>query len=221
LNISFESHIEFIANDRNTLGFNPRAIIWEEGFLFTNRHDNSFWQVGYFHRCKHDIDNYNERQERSMIYGGLLFKYITPLKKHEFNNWIYLSLRSELYTILQDERSPQKHMEIKPNIEQLIGSLSLNLNSNYGISKDFGFYYNIYGSANFFSQYKSFFNRFKSLHEIQLSGGVSAGLTLQGDAHIRLGLNYEYIPDNLIDIIPTSSSLLSFGIMIVDPQAML
>ena len=55
LNLSFESHIEFTANDRNTLGFNPRAIIWEEGLLFTKRYNDSFWQIGYFHRCKHDI----------------------------------------------------------------------------------------------------------------------------------------------------------------------
>ena len=46
-------------------------------------------------------------------------------------------------------------------------------------------------------------------------------LRLEGNAHFRFGLNAEYLSDNMIDPIPTNSSLLSIGILILDPKAIL
>ncbi len=220
--LSFGSHIEFIANDRNILGFNPRALIWEEGFLFTKRVNQSFWQIGYFHRCKHDVDNLIDGHERSLIFGGLLFKYILPVIKHVTNQWSYLALQTEIYTILQDYRLPDKYMEFYPNLEQLLGSMTINFNNNNPLSKYLGVYVNAYGSLNFFSSSsRGYFNRFKSLQTVQFSGGVSAGIAIQGGAHFRIGLNFEYFRDTTIEPIPNSSSLLSLGIMIIDPKAIL
>jgi len=219
--LSFESHIEFIANDRNSLGFNPRALIWEEGFLYTKRNSQSFWQIGYFHRCKHDVDNFIDGHERSLIFGGLLFKYILPLTEHNSNQWSYLAIQTEIYTILQDYRLPDKYMEFYPNIEQLLGSATLNFSTNNSISKYLGIYVNAYGSLNFFGSNRGFSSRFRSLHTIQFNGGVSTGFAIQGDAHFRIGLNFEYFSDTTIEPIPVNSSLFSIGIMVVDPKAML
>lgn len=217
----FESNIELIANDRNILGFNPRAIIWEEGFMYTLRLNQSFLQIGYFHRCKHDLDNLREGVERTLIFGGLLFKYILPVIKATAHQKSYLALRTEIYTLRQDFRLPEKYMELNPNLEQLLGTLALNFNSRKSLSKNFGVYLNAYGSLNFFGENNGFLDRFNSLQTVQFNGGVSAGFAIQGGAHFRIGLNLEYFSDTVIEPFPKSSLLLSLGIMIIDPKAML
>ncbi len=218
---SFESHIELIANDRNDIRFNPSALIWEEGFMYTWRLNQSFLQIGYFHRCKHDVDNLIEGQERTLIFGGLLFKYILPITKPSTYQKSYLALRTELYTIRQDIRIPEKFLELNPNVKQLLGTVALNINNRKSLSRSFGVYLNAYGSLNFFGINNGFLNRFNSLQTVQFNGGVSTGFAIQGGAHFRIGLNLEYFSDNMIDPFPKSSLLLSLGILIIDPKVML
>ena len=220
-NFFFESNIEFIANDRNDIGFNPSAIIWEEGFMYTLRLNQSFLQIGYFHRCKHNVDNLSEGYERTLVFGGLLFKYILPVTKPSSHQWSYLALRTEIYTIRQDLRVPDKFKELNPNFKQLLGTVALNLNNHKSLSRHFGVYLNAYGSLNFFGINKGFLDRFNSLQTVQFNGGFSTGFAIQGAAHFRIGLNVEYFSDNIIDPFPKSSFLLSLGIMIIDPKAML
>ncbi|MEN8194489.1 MAG: hypothetical protein ABFS12_16840 [Bacteroidota bacterium] len=217
----FVSHIEFIANDNNDIRFNPSALIWEEGFMYTHRFNQSFLQIGYFHRCKHDVDNLSAGYERSMIFGGLLCKYIFPVFELNKRGKSYLALRSEISTICQDYRVPNKYMEYHPSFEQLIGITSLNFNNRYSFSKNFGIYLNTYASLNFFGNETSFWKRFNSLQAIQFNGGISFGFAIEGNAHFRIGLNAEYISDNMIDPIPTSSTLLSIGVFVLDPKAIL
>lgn len=218
---SFVSHIEFVANDKNNIRFNPRALIWEEGFLYTHRLSQSFLQIGYFHRCKHDVDNLSEGHERSLIFGGLLFKFILPLTEPATRQWSYLALRSEIYTIRQDSRFPEEFMEFNPNLEQLLGTGAFNLNTRKSLSRRFGVFVNAYGSLNFFGLNRGFVNRFNSLQTVRFNGGISAGFAVQGAAHFRIGLNLEYFSDTAIDPFPKSSSLLSMGILVTDPKAML
>ena len=215
------SHIEFIANNRNNIRFNPRAVIWEEGFMYTCRFNQSFLQIGYFHRCKHDVDNLSEGYERSMIFGGLLCKYIQPVVKASTHKSSYLALRTEISTIRQDLRIPEKYMGATPSFEQLLGIAAINFNNRRSISRYFGIYLNAYASINFFGKNNGFWNRFNSLQTVQFNGGISIGFAIEGNAHFRFGLNAEYLSDNMIDPVPTSSSLLSIGILILDPKAIL
>ena len=55
--LAFTTQIEFIADPHNDINFNPRAIFWEEGFLYTSNRGGAYLQLGFYHRCKHDIDN--------------------------------------------------------------------------------------------------------------------------------------------------------------------
>ena len=217
----FESNIELIANDRNEIGFNPSVLIWEEGFMYTLRLNQSFLQIAYFHRCKHDLDDLREGYERTLIFGGLLFKYILPVIKATAHQKSYLALRTEIYTLRQDFRLPEKYMELNPNLEQLLGTVALNFNSRKSLSKNFGVYLNAYGSLNFFGINDGFLDRFNSLQTVQFNGGVSTGIAIEGGAHFRIGLNLEYFSDTVIEPFPKSSLLLSLGIMIIDPKAML
>ena len=216
--LSFLSHIEFVANDRNNIGFNPRSLIWEEGFLYSQKLRKSFLQIGYYHRCKHDIENLNEGQERSLIFGGLFCKYIKPITINESFQWSYLVPRIEIYTIRQDFRAPDIFYKFGTNLEQLLGTIAMNFNNHISKSKHLGLFVNSYGSLNFFSKDKGFLDRFSSLHAVRFCGGISTGITVQGSAHFRIGLNFEYFSDNAIDPYPRSSSLLSIGVQIVDPK---
>ena len=217
----FVSNIEFIANDRNNIHFNPSAMIWEEGFMYTHRFNQSFLQIGYFHRCKHNVDNLNEGYERSLIFGGLLCKYIFPVIESNSRISSFMALRAEVSTICQDYRIPVEFLDITPSIEELLGITSINFNNRYSLSKNFGIYLNAYGSLNFFGNETSFWNRFNSLKEIQVNGGISCGIAIEGNADFRIGINAEYFSDNMIDPYPKSSVLLSIGVFVLDPKAIL
>ena len=189
--------------------------------MYTLRLNQSFLQIGYFHRCKHDLDNLREGYERTLIFGGLLFKYILPVIKATAHQRSYLALRTEIYTLRQDFRLPEKYMELNPNLEQLLGTVALNFNSRKSLSKNFGVYLNAYGSLNFFGINDGFWDRFNSLQTVQFNGGISTGIAIEGGAHFRIGLNLEYFSDTVIEPFPKSSLLLSLGILIIDPKAML
>jgi hypothetical protein len=219
--LSFVSNIEFIANDRNNIRFNPRALIWEEGFVYSRRFRKSFLQIGYFHRCKHDVENLSEGYERSLIFGGLLGKIILAVKEPAPYCWSYLALQANIYTILQDLRIPDAFNRFNPNLEQLLGTVAINFNNRKTLTKHFGIYINSYGSLNFFGRNKGFVDRFQKLQTINFNGGISTGVAIQGSIHFRIGLNFEYFSDTTIDPLPKHASLLTLGIFVINPKFML
>lgn len=217
--LSFESAIEFVADPDNNIGFNPRALIWEEGFLYTHRMAASWAQIGYYHRCKHDIETLDQGVERSLIFGGLLAKWIRPVVLTE-KKLSMLEARAEIYTVRQDLRTP-KSFEIRdPRLEQLTGSLALKLNNQWSWAPPFGVYANVFGSLNFFGSKSGFFNRFQSVETVQFNGGAGAGVVLKGKAFLRLGLNLEYFSDPGIHPAPKDAWLLSLGLTALNPTSL-
>ena len=89
--VAITSQIEFIANDDNDINFSPRAIFWEEGILFTSRQNGFFLQAGYYHRCKHDIDNLNLGEERATVFGSAMGKVIIPVSISSPQDALFLS----------------------------------------------------------------------------------------------------------------------------------
>ncbi len=70
--------MEMVADAFSDIGFNPRAIFWEEGLLATARlGQGTALQFGYVHRCKHDIDNLEPYllagsiEQYTLIYSGI------------------------------------------------------------------------------------------------------------------------------------------------------
>jgi hypothetical protein len=57
LRLLFSAHQELAASPYAAAGFNPRAARWEEQLLVQGAEDAVGWTAGFFHRCKHDIDN--------------------------------------------------------------------------------------------------------------------------------------------------------------------
>ncbi|HET9137255.1 MAG TPA: hypothetical protein VFO76_11500 [Candidatus Kapabacteria bacterium] len=146
-NISFVGDFEVLADIYNNISFNPRAIYWTEGFLYSlNLAQDSVGigqdlAFGYTHRCRHDIDNidYNtvgSGEERTLIYGSLNARYlIRNIPAELFPNMrLHLGFQLDQYLIRQDDRLP-KPDPLKPlpqqyDIDSLNTSLSMNLKAD-------------------------------------------------------------------------------------------
>lgn len=211
------SNIEFVANPDNDIRFKPRSIFWEEGFVYSRKADSFFWQVGYYHRCKHDIDNYLYGKERALIFGSLQSKVIFPMNfLNEKRNALF-SFRTELYTILQDNRYPKNWMDHSYNWKQLIGSLGMNFNFTKPISDQyFYFYLSSYSLLNLFGSEEGFTKRFNDVKRANFDCGFSTGIAVKGKTEIRLGITYEYLSDTGINPYPESTHLVSLGISVID-----
>lgn len=220
--LAFVSHIEFVANPHNNIRFNPRAVFWEEGFLLTKRAGRGYWQVGYLHRCKHDIDNILPSGfQRSLIYGSLQGKLLLPMTPPLRGAEGVVVLRADVFTILQDDRIPSRFDQRLPRVDRALSAIGIVLHSRVPLSgKLIGGYVTLYNSFQLFGDRSGFFTRFTEVETVTWHGGISAGVSLQGQAHLRLGISYEYLADTAINPFPERSHLVMFGVTILDPQTM-
>lgn len=211
--LSIYTTIEFIADPFNRITFNPRAIWWSEGFIYSLKTaEDRFWQFSYHHRCKHDIDNLSIGEERTLIYGSFRAEHIRTYQLPKRRE-MWLSLGTDLYSILQDTRDPINPVPESLNQERLIASTSLKAHFLLPFKDEqVAWFVNTYVQPNLFGQEKGFTNRFRETAEFNVNAGVSTGLMLRGAAQIRLFLDYEYLNDTEIPIQPRHAHLLKFGI---------
>ncbi len=210
--LAFTTQIEFIADPNNNINFNPRAIFWSEGIFYMRRKGNSYWRAGYYHRCKHDIDNLNLGVERTLIFGSLMAERSHQLPSKQFKE-AWLGYGADLYTIRQDDRFPQDPAPGGLNTMNLLSSFSFKSHVLKAFpSEKAGIYANAFLQANVYSANTGFTNRFSSPDRLNAAFGISAGLALIGNAQIRLGFNYEYLPDSGIPL--AASGVHLFGIEI-------
>jgi len=221
VSLSFLSTIEFIANPHNDIRFNPRAIVWEEGFLYTIRSERNFWQIGYFHRCKHDVDSFLTGTERSLIFGSLQGKFLIPFSTNAGSTQGLFVIRTDLFTIRQDDRIPTSTSQNGLNMKRAIGSFGVIAHVRTQLRDPvFGLYLSAWSSMTAYSGREGLLNRFGALESATLNGGLTSGIAVQGNAHFRIGVTYEYLSDTGIDVIPRHAGLLSFGIVILNPSSM-
>lgn len=227
--LAFVSDTEWVANRRDGSFFRPRAAFWKEGFLFTRRSaGHRFWQLGYVHRCKHDVDNLGTDDcdgggcERTLINGSLQGKLLIPLATgHEGRPTSMLTLHGDVFTILQDERTPGRFSDRPPDYERALGAVGFNVHVRRPLRRDWlGVYANAYSSLQFFGGDEGFFSRFEELDRVTWHGGLSDGVALLGTAHLRLGIAYEYLEDTSINPYQESSHLVSFGFTVINAHSM-
>jgi len=213
-NVMILGSIEFIADPDNDIKFNPRAIFWEEGILYTYKLKRNFLQLGYYHRCKHDIDNLAIGEERSLIYGSILGKYIVPIElSSEFRS--LLAFRTDIYTIKQDSRLPAFNESFNPNYRNLTSSIGINFNiRNEKLIGIFGTYFHSFFSINSFSDNKGFFSRFGKINSASIDGGLALGIFISGNALFCAEIRYEYFSDTGINPKPDDANLISIGFML-------
>jgi hypothetical protein len=205
------SNIEFIADPHNDINFNPRAIFWEEAFLYSLRTGKGFWQLGYYHRCKHDIDNLDFGYERTLIYGSIHSRYSYPFFFGK-NTDALATLRGDLYTILQDYMRSDLFGVLTPLVDKLSFSTALNFNVRHKLSDSFGLYFTSFSQFNFYSSRDGFFRKLASINDITFSGGAESGLTIRGSGRVNIGLRYEYFADTGFHVLPVHAHLLSLGL---------
>ena len=112
---SIEFHHELTSNPMNNIGFNPRTARWEEQLLVHAA--GSLWsaRAGWFHRCKHDIDNtdppnddtttaYSPIRRTLILSGPTLGAMTAPMR---VNAWSFtFATGAEWYVVHEDYRTP-------------------------------------------------------------------------------------------------------------------
>jgi len=216
--IIFQTGIEFIADPDNDIRFNPTAIFWEEGLLFTQKLSNSFFQAGYYHRCKHDIDNLDTGYGRVLIYGSMMAKWIFPISLGSIiKDKSLVAVRADLYTIRQDHRYPEDLSVNKKNLKQLLGTTGISLNLNDSNKEKIIIpYFHGFSLLHLYSKHEGFMDRFSAINTINLDGGFSSGITIRGAFDFRLGIRYEYLSDTNIEIDPQGAHLFSIVIEVLN-----
>ena len=221
MSLAFLSDIEFIADPHNDIRFNPRAIFWEEGFLFTQRLAETYWQAGYFHRCKHDIDNYVLATERSLIFGSLHGAYMLPWRAENQLAEGLFAFRADVYTIRQDDRFPVSTRQLEPNLKRMLGTLGASAYFRKNLSsKYWGIYSTLWSMVNFYGEKEGIINRLDGIRSALFNGGMTLGIALQGNVHMRLGISYEFLSDTGINPTPGKAHLMTIGVTFIDPTVM-
>jgi hypothetical protein len=205
--LSVFSNIEFIADPHNDINFNPRAIFWEEAFLYTQRLGKDFWQAGYYHRCKHDVDNLDYGYERSQIFGSIMGRYI-----HSLNTITFISLKFDLYTILQDYRKSESLVIKGTDLKDLSFSTAINFNVKHPLNSFTGVHFSSFIQADFSSSKSGLFQKLAGINKISFNGGAETGIYFYNNARFLLTLRYEYFSDNGIYFNQVKSNLLSIGV---------
>ena len=207
----FTGQIEFIADAHNDINFNPRAIFWEEGFMYTVRRDERFLQFGFYHRCKHDIDNLDLGEERSLIYSSLWGRWLQPFSLFDHQDLI-LSFRYDRHVITwdnriirDDERQPDPD---DSNWDDLRGAFSVNAHWQSSPGQT---------GQGFYLEPRGWLIEIGS--ELRFNYGVNAGINFRtAGAEFRLGLEYEYLHDSGIPAEPSDVHLISIGFKATTPQ---
>lgn len=191
--------IQFIADPHNDINFNPRAIFWEEGLLFTGRMDPGYLQVGFLHRCKHDLDNLDRGEERSLIFSSLTVRYQQPLSVFREND-LLLTGAYDNYLITWDRRTPRALEDHPPDWNDLQNEFTLQAH----------WMENPLGSGPFVDSRIHLVSLDSGLH---INGGLSAGWNVhRSGGSFRVSVGYEYLHDSGVPAVPESVHLLSIGI---------
>ncbi len=211
------TQIEFIADPFNNINFNPRAIFWEEGVVLTRRTGGPYWQFGYYHRCKHDIDNLNRGEERTLIYGSFMNRMIWPVDL-ESSERSYIAWKTDVFTVRQDTREPEDALALQPNVDQKLASTGVQAHTRFDGSGQAGWFATLYGDATLYSATDGFFDRFGSVNDVRFNGGVAAGLSILGRGELRIKAAYEYLSDTGIPVEPRGSHLFRVSLMALSPN---
>ncbi|TVR13418.1 MAG: hypothetical protein EA391_14190 [Balneolaceae bacterium] len=206
--VAITSQIEFIANDDNDVNFSPRAIFWEEGVMVTRRQNGLYLQFGYYHRCKHDIDNLRIGEERTSVFGSAMAAIILPVKIRERSRATF-ALRYDHYTITWEKRTPAQFWDAGPNWEDLTGSLMLNADWSAN-RRTVNMHLNGYAMGTMLR------------NETLFNGMLRAEIgrtTAAGD--LRFGIHAERLGDSGIPVRPAPATLIGIGVRIMAPGSII
>ncbi len=111
--VTVASDIELIANPHDSIDFFPRVFFWQESLFYMRHTDWLDWGLGYYHRCRHDIDNLSQylvegvELERVCIYDSVTLRLLSRPFTWAWDDQadlasIRLTLDEHWYVIRQD-----------------------------------------------------------------------------------------------------------------------
>jgi hypothetical protein len=228
-NVTIIGTMEVVVDPNNDIAFNPRAIFWEEGVLVTVAPRLEYVppiQIGYVHRCKHDIDNLEilvgggPREQRTLIFSGILVRMLlreTPLVT---GDWIVSasgSLRLDRYLHRLDDRLDPDARLVGNDIEEMVQSSTLTARINV---QPAGARWRAHLLASgMLTEHGA--DRDRDTDELELDASlpfVELGFDLFNPAgsSFTIFLRYEHQRDAGIGSIPTSASLTMLGVRVAD-----
>lgn len=191
--------IQFIADPHNDINFNPRAIFWEEGLIYTLSLSPGFLQAGFLHRCKHDIDNLDKGEERSLIFSSLTVRYQQPLSLFRENDLLLMGVYDN-YLITYDRRTPRALEEQGIDWNDLQNEFTLQAH----------WHHEPMGSGPFLD---ARINLISLDNKLFVNHGASTGWHVhRSGGAFRISLTYEYLHDSGIPAIPEGVHLVGIGI---------
>lgn len=203
--LAITSQIEFIADASNDINFSPRAIFWEEGLLYSRRFSSNTFQVGYYHRCKHDIDNLRIGEERTQVFGSALARVIVPASFLRENDAVF-SFQYDHYTITWENRIPAEFEQLTPGWDELRSSLKMNAAWKLPVGESANLHFDSYGMGALFDDEMLFSGKFR----VEIGRSQRAG-------DIRFGIFAEHLADSGIPVQPEGVTLAGFGVRIMTP----
>lgn len=230
-NIFAVGTFEHIADPNNDISFNPRAVWWEEGVVYSTELDSvrfgeylaapSYLQIGYYHRCRHEIDNLFRNESRVMIYGSITGKYILPLPSSTPNEHAVFSARTDIYTIRTDYRFPFQYLDVLPSYFDLVASVGVNAHYRNVLPwKQLGWYASARALFTAYAGNRDFFGRFGAINAVRLDYGATLGVSIEGVVRCHIGLQYEYLADPEMKPFPQAQHLLSLGFAFLSPEGL-
>jgi hypothetical protein len=216
------SDVELVANGQGALTFNPRAFFWQEAFMFGAAMADSFLQLGYVHRCKHDVDNIEvqdttgERRELVLIYDSVFARWISGRFALTSSSAVPLAaqiyLRADIFVLTVDDRSIEKPQK---NVTNLRNGFTAGLNCTmfhiWGMLIQSRFRYSAYTFA---SGFKPAGGKYRELSQ---DWSAEASVTFPGKAGaLSLFMDYEKQGCTMINPVNKSSYLVFFGARLMD-----
>ena len=138
INIVLASDFELVSDRHSKIGFNPRSFFWQQVLMVSGYLDPwGYWQAGFVHRCKHDVDTLglsgesSKKREAVMIYDSVFLrviaKTITPVHSHRFPFALQPYGRFDIFVIRDDERTYDTGVTPGRSIEDLSATLESGL----------------------------------------------------------------------------------------------
>ncbi len=210
IDLTFRTDVELAADRHSKIGYNPRSIFWDEAFALSYSKGNLFIRGGYYHRCKHDIDNLELLSERGEHYSRVII-YDSAMAEAALHSLcpasgigLYASVRADGFTVYEDDRQYGSITSdvIETNGGKLSVSSEITAGADYKIAS--GFLIRLTGKYSLFF-YKN--GSVKSDFSVELSGGY------QGKGAVfSLFMRYEQLHDNFIAPSAPSDRLMLIGI---------
>ena len=134
--VDLGSEIELLASPNNDIQFQPIVFYWQES-LFVMRRDGFLdWGLGYYHRCRHDVDNIAEEYslgediERVCIWDSVTLRaYPAPFVWRwdaATSGSVRFTLDEHYYGIREDD-VPEQYADRSLSLDNLVDTIALGL----------------------------------------------------------------------------------------------